>query len=245
MATTYSPRIVTDGLALCFDPAISRGVAANSAVTNLITNEKWNCFGGVPYSTSTNYGVLNFDTTNNLIYSEPGPSSIDSYSSGFTFQAFLKPDSFGGNNFGRLLLRQSAGNLGYLIMVDNGNAPSGITLQLFTGGGTIPSYVASGCIQLNSWQNIAIVYDSITCKTYRNGELFFTDTGWRNIGVSTPLVVPFPNAVNINTYIGNNGANFTRWYDGQMANYYVYPNKALSADEVRQNFNATKGRFGL
>ena len=35
-----------------------------------------------------------------------------------------------------------------------------------------------------------------------------------------------------------------RYYDGNISNVQIY-NKALSATEITQNFNATKERFGL
>jgi hypothetical protein len=35
----------------------------------------------------------------------------------------------------------------------------------------------------------------------------------------------------------------SRW-GGKIANFIVY-NRALSDDEIRQNFNATRGRYGI
>jgi hypothetical protein len=44
--------------------------------------------------------------------------------------------------------------------------------------------------------------------------------------------------------IGSDAANSRRYWQGNVSNVQIY-NRALTATEMRQNYNATKGRFGL
>jgi hypothetical protein len=43
----------------------------------------------------------------------------------------------------------------------------------------------------------------------------------------------------------NPGADNTGMFTGRYGSFKIYTNKALSASEVLQNYNATKSRFGL
>jgi hypothetical protein len=79
------------------------------------------------------------------------------------------------------------------------------------------------------------VYDKNTnsAALYINGIL--QSTG------STPSTVTQPGG---NLTIGRFGDYNLFYWSGNIYNYKVY-NRALSAQEVLQNYNATKARFGL
>jgi hypothetical protein len=66
--------------------------------------------------------------------------------------------------------------------------------------------------------------------------------GWLN-GVQVSSDGGLTTTGNTNTlYIGNNGS--FELFKGKMASIYIY-NRALTAAEMQQNFDATKSRFGL
>jgi hypothetical protein len=44
--------------------------------------------------------------------------------------------------------------------------------------------------------------------------------------------------------IGKNPSSNITYFQGSISNYVIY-NKALTAQEITQNYNATKTRFGL
>ena len=85
-------------------------------------------------------------------------------------------------------------------------------------------------ITSNIWYNIVYVRQSSTLKTYLN----YSST--------TNTSVTFQGPVSGNLLIGKdqNSQN----YQGSISSVQIY-NRALSAQEVLQNYNATKGRFGL
>ena len=85
-------------------------------------------------------------------------------------------------------------------------------------------------ITSNVWQHMTIVFDGSTCRWYRNGTEMFTKSYTSY-------------AFNQTLDIGSAGQydNSYAW-DGKISQVLVH-NKALTAAEVLQNYNATKGRF--
>jgi hypothetical protein len=113
----------------------------------------------------------------------------------------------------------------------------GSNLAAAVGGsndGIYPGYALSN-FPLNTVSQVVFSYD-VTLNTqvlYKNGiNVSSTTTGTRTRADSNQ---PF--------YIGqaNNGG---RNYNGRVYNTKLY-NRALSADEVSQNFNALRGRYGI
>jgi hypothetical protein len=103
---------------------------------------------------------------------------------------------------------------------DNGSTPTDILLQY-----TLPS---------PGWYNVCSTMSTLNQSLYSNGVLRTTTTS--NISTFTY------NIVNVNMLIGNiTGGTF---YTGNISQTSIY-NRALTAQEVLQNYNATKTRFGL
>lgn len=73
-----------------------------------------------------------------------------------------------------------------------------------------------------------------TSAIYKNGSLLTS----RTIG-NVPATNPASNG-----RIGLGHSNADNYFHGKMSNVSIY-NRALSALEVKQNFNAIRGRYGL
>jgi hypothetical protein len=79
---------------------------------------------------------------------------------------------------------------------------------------------------LNTWYNIGLTYNQTNLITYVNGTATATTAHTGTINTNSyPLIC-------------------SQGLGGSISNIALY-NRALSADEVLQNYNATKGRFGL
>ena len=67
----------------------------------------------------------------------------------------------------------------------------------------------------------------------------------RGLGMVYTLLLLGVKDIDIVVGDGNNGSN-TNWYPfkGRVSNVKVY-NRTLSADEILQNFNATRSRYGV
>ena len=94
------------------------------------------------------------------------------------------------------------------------------------------AYPSTANISLSTWYNLTLTFSTTNGMTlYLNGLLDSTYTA--NKAAHTG-----DTSTNIATYGGSNLLN------GRIAQVFCY-NRELSANEVLQNFNATKARFGL
>ena len=95
------------------------------------------------------------------------------------------------------------------------------------------SYSPSAILTVNSWYNVVLVWNTVTNNVigYLNGDLKFNSshTYW---ATTLPAIA-----------IGN-GFSSDRYFKGNISSVGIY-NRALTATEVLQNFNATRTRFGV
>ena len=76
---------------------------------------------------------------------------------------------------------------------------------------------------------LTITADTTSWKLYQNTTLITTQSGLSSVYLD-------------NFNIGTSSGTF--YYQGNIYVFMIY-NRALSADEILQNYNAFKGRFGL
>ena len=116
-------------------------------------------------------------------------------------------------------------------------AQSSLVADIFDGAnlGTPSARVTYALSNISSgWHQIFMTYDNgtSTLKLYLDVNLLGSDTGTLAYGAEQNLLIG-------KWSLGNN-----YYFSGDLAITQVY-DKALSSDEVTQNFNATKTRFGL
>lgn len=95
-------------------------------------------------------------------------------------------------------------------------------------------YLASPVLALNTWHHYVATYNNGAKSIYLNGNLVGTQT-YTGPG-------DFSNTNNV--LIGRRFNDASRSLRGDVSVAKIY-NRALSASEVQQNFNALRGRFGL
>ena len=122
----------------------------------------------------------------------------------------------------------------YILYMDTGGAGDGyrVLYRSVAGNkGTSDSNV--NAIQ-DQWQYVVTTFSGTSVSLYVDGELIQTST-FSSTTISTSTN---------NIAIGADYPNGTRDWQGRIASVFFY-DKALSAAEVLQNYNALKGRFGL
>jgi hypothetical protein len=179
-----------------------------------------------PTYSSANGGSIVFDGVND--YVNCGNNSTLQLSQGTvsTWAKTLTP----GSGFRSIIAKQFNYGLftsdGILITYDWGNS------AIRTTGINISD---------NSWKNICISFTDNTgtpsnnAVIYLNGTSVLTTTIKRN------------DSFNIQFEIGRGGtvpSGDTQYLNGNIAQVSIY-NRALTAAEISQNFNATRGRFGI
>jgi hypothetical protein len=95
-------------------------------------------------------------------------------------------------------------------------------------------YTAGPIHNINTWYNIVISRISGTTYFYSNGSLITSAADSGNIG-------SWGTTFNIGRYGGGSGYE----HQGILSSLLVYKDKGLTAAEVQQNFNATRGRYGI
>ena len=85
---------------------------------------------------------------------------------------------------------------------------------------------------IDTWYNLVAVVDGRVHRYYLNGNLVLSYTSTSD-----------PTEVSVNV-VGRHPTHSDRFFAGRVSQYLAY-SRALSQQEILQNFNATKGRYGL
>ena len=244
MSYRTGPKIVTDGLVLCLDAADRNSYAGSGNTWYDISNaSNWssNAFGtrtstiNGPAFSSNNLGYFDFDGTDDYIEINNG---INMITSSISFCVWLKQD----------------------VVHTNTNFASQINIVEYPAGAILGSYscfympLRSGVISFRYQRasNQANVSPSIAqvanewryyVGTYGDGFISFYSNG--NLVGSNALTYSFLglSATSNNARIGESGY-YNNHFNGKISLCQAY-NRVLSSEEIRQNFEATKGRFGL
>lgn len=228
-----TPPIVTNGLVVYIDAANRQSYVSGSGTTvrDISDNTKNGTLNGTFYSSDFG-GVFNFDGVNDTI----------SFGTGNTF--FPLP------SFTIDLWFQSKGTV-----PTTGTQPGlfGFTFGIWT------NFTSANSIRFEASSGSAVFNTPVT---YTHTSNFRDDGQWYNINFQ---VTPTSSSIYLNgepkasrsvTWLGNtayptNGWNLGRdnnnanqFFTGSIASYKMY-NRALSQQEIVQNYNATKSRFNL
>jgi len=218
--------IVTDGLVFYVDAGNGNSYP-NSGTTwsDLIGGNDGTLANG-PTLDSGNGGSLVFDGTNQ--YALIGDGLISGLSQ-FTIDTWVKVDQtnspmniiyhewFASDN--AVLFRIQSNVIQFYIRKsdDSGNI-----------GGSFNSFTDT-----TNWNHLVGTWDGTTLKVYVNKSAMATTyTGSGAVRVTTTQ----------NSYIGYYGNPPIYYFDGKMSSLKIY-NRALSASEITQNYNALKNRF--
>lgn len=230
MAFNYSPKIVTDGLVMYLDAANTKSYVSGSTTWNDISRSGINgtLTNGPTFNTG-NGGSIVFDGVNDFV--DCGNNSITKPSGNMTLSYWFRGV---GVNVGDATGIGTLGtDRGFVLGPDNGNV---VYFMIPASSTTLIISSFSTTINSQIWYNIVGTYlPSTYIKLFLNGVEVASNTN------SIPSSLYTGNALSLK--IGNRGDN-TRFFSGNISQVSIY-NRALSATEVLQNYNATKTRFGL
>ena len=222
MALSHSPQISLNGLTLCLDAGNRKSYPGSGTTwTDLSGNgNNGTLVNGVGYN-SGNGGSFFIDATDDYI--EASPSVTISSGSNFTFGAFVNPNYINGNaGFWRDNVSNS-----FNIVQSGNNRP-----WIRWGGVNILQPGSGWSLTTGSW--VYIVYtitSSSNAKVYANADLKYD--------ISHTTATPTLNISAIgwqSSLLERIGGNYSQIH---------YYNRALTAQEIQQNYNALKGRFSL
>ena len=188
--------------------------SGNTAL-GLITGIDGTLVNGTGFTTANN-GAFTFDGSNDYI--NFGNSSAVQQSSG-TLSAWAKASSPGGGYRG-IIAKQGAYGLFYTDSV----------LVAYDWAADAPRSTGVN-IADNTWKNVVLTYQS----GVSNGTRIYIN----GVSVLTTTITVLNQTGNL---FGGAEANAGQYASCQISSFNIY-NRALSATEVLQNYNATKGRY--
>ena len=218
MGLGHSPSIVLNGLVLALDAANTKSYPGSGTTwTDLSSSGNNGTLTNGPTYSSANGGAIVFDGTNDNLPTLLSTNTLNNTTQSVWFK-------WNGTNQSSVItyLGNSNSN-GFGLYIGTSGTPSNLLSVLY--GGLIFNALSSYVTLTTNWTNFALTRDSTTTSLYQNGSLFASAT-------NSPLTAASY------SFLGNSNAG------GNISNISFY-NRALSAAEVSQNFNALRGRFGL
>ena len=245
MGLAHSPRIVTDGLILALDAANTKSYPSSGGTTWYDLSVEGND-GTIDSATHNSDGYFTFDGTDD--YVESGAASdwtfLHNGASDFTIELWIYlpastvsypicSTSGGSTNIGMNFKQVSFGSIHYLDCEMYGSGGRGSTANFGSSTNSLTD---------DNWNHATFTFDSSskTVTYYINGV---------SSGSSSQSSFSYSSSNPYDTLqIGRSmygSGPYTSYYDGRISTIKIYKEKALTAAEVKQNFNALRGRYGV
>ncbi len=217
--------VVDDGLVFCVDFGSKRSYNGVGNVKDLVGNNNCNLVNAPEFGDDRAAGYFNFDGTNDALVATndlgiTGASertvNIWFYHVGGTRNLC----GYGANATLKLFDLMSYSNGGFQRFI----------LHCYSGNAdTISTLPSRNTLKLNDWNSVTVTYDGTTAHVYTNG------------------VFSNSKALSLNTgdsqfKIGVGYYNVYNSFNSMVSSVKIY-NRCLSAEEIRQNYISTRGRF--
>ena len=218
MAISYYPSINLSGLILLADSANKNSYSGSGTVWNDLSGlgNNGTLVNGPTFDANTNKGAFTFDGTNDYI--NFGNSSILQQSTG-TLSAWTKASS-PGSGYRGIIAKQGAYGLFYTDSI--------LVAYDWTAGVARSTGIN---IADHTWKNVVLTYQS----GVSNGTRIYIN----GVSVLTTTITIQSQVANL---FGGAEANASQYASCQISSFNMY-NRALSAAEVSDNYNAMRGRY--
>jgi hypothetical protein len=222
MSIYGGPDIITSGLVLYLDAANTKSYSGSGTAWNdLSGNNSGGTLTNGPTYSSANGGSIVLDGTNDYV---AGNSTI-SIPGTVTVSAWIRHNTFTSSQKRYVTLQNETA-------VIRQNFAAGQLHFYVTTSSTIKSITVSNALANNTWYHIVGTWDGTNMRLYQNAAL---------VGSSTPGGTMATASV---SYAVGAAVGGLEYMSGNISQVAIY-NRGLTASEVLQNYNATKGRFGL
>jgi len=231
MALAHSPKIVTDGLVLCLDAADPKSYPGSGTAW---TDRSGNSYNGTlvngPTFDSANGGSIDFDGTND--YGSVTGNDLN-FINNVTLEVWAKYTTVSNT----VLVEKSSNNTHYQLQVfASSQGTVGVAGEIvFMLQPNSSNWVVTGEVTNDgTWHHYVGTYNrsTTTAKVYVNGVLKNTNSA----------IVSGPSSNSQALLLGSRSGS--SGFGGNISRTSIY-NRDVTAAEVLQNYNATKGRFGL
>jgi hypothetical protein len=220
MGISYNPRTITDGLVLCLDAANPKSYPGSGTTwADLSGNRRTATINGSPVF-ENGY----FDITGDTTYISMSNVGLVPRTNDFTYSCWINFDAFDGAD----------------TIFENGSWTDTLLFR-HQGNTAIYVYAESALRGTFNWVATAGVWYNIVFKRESNTASCFIN----NVSTGTPFSMDVDiNLANQNLWLMRSQHTTGQFTNGKIATFSIY-NRALSSQEIQQNYNALKGRYGL
>ena len=224
MGASAGPDVIDTGLVLALDAGDTNSYSGSgSAWYDISSSQSSGNIESDPTFSSNNGGYFDFDGIDDVIdfrFDQNGP---DLTLSTITVSAWVNFDS----------ATWVMGNGAQFRIRLNGTA-IGFWIRELSAGSANELTSPSSTMSTGEWGNIVGTYDGTNQKIYHNGvEVASTNPG-----------LGFLDAGSNNLTIGESYYGSNEFFNGKLSATSIY-NRALTPQEIQQNYNALRGRFGI
>lgn len=238
-------KIVTNGLQFYLDASRKLSYPGSGTTwTDLSNNKIATTITGATFNTS-NGGALAFNGTSDLVDCGTSLSLQFNRTTGFTISAWiLTPSSTtwtNSSNFSVIWRGTTGGFWSWAVFVTPSGFNSTNSLVFSTNGNNTFAGI-SNIIAANTWYHIAI-----TCVGTSGNNATYYRNGASQGSPATTFNNPPTNAdigATQNLFIARDVGALGDWFSQRVAGVALY-NRALTATEIKQNFDADRIRYGL
>ena len=228
----YYGGIVTNGLVLNLDAAKRDSYPGSGTTWSDISGNRNNgTLTNGPTFNPDNGGSIVFDGTNDTV--QLNSATTFGSPSNISINVWVRYTNFLNTNLGRALFRASnqSENVGFSLYQATG-APFNRVKGYVNVAAGLNVLDTSTLLNTDQWYFMTMTYNSSQLIIYINGVSEASSSSSGGIVWPSPARIP------------QLGEMFGSYFAGRIAQTTLY-NRALSATEILQNYNATKGRYGL
>ena len=227
-----TPSYVTDGLVLNLDAGNLNSYGGSGATWSDLSQEGND--GTINGATYDSNGHFTFNGSSSVVSLDSTPFK---FTESFSVSTWVKVNSFAGS-YNRVIdmsYYPSSNGAGWALTQYYNTS----TIEFRLDDVAAAASIATNTLTLSTWYNIVGVYNSVS----NLGKIYVNGLEVDSSSTSGVLDYTGVNNLRIGATTENNSSD-TRFFNGDVSKVQIY-NKALSSDEITQNFNASKARFGL
>jgi len=218
MSAFAGPEIVNTGLVLHLDAGSTRSYPGSGTTWTDLASGLTGTLTNGPTFSSANGGSIVFDGAND--YTVLSSSTNWNLSGDFALESWFFPSSFG--SFNAIMTSAVSNGLWF------GRVSTGIGLRAYA----VADVISTSPPSTGAWHHMVVTRSGSTISLY-------IDNAFVTSVVDTRT---FPNST---LYVGMDDAVLSAPWNGRISVAKIYNGRSLSAAEIRQNFNALRGRYGI
>lgn len=231
------PNIITNGLVLSLDAANRKSYPGSGTTwLDMSGNSNNGTLVNGPTFNNDNGGSIIFDGTNDYVGAPYSATLAPTTAISFGCTAYL--DNWNVTTDRRLLSKTQGG--GYHIGMNEGVNYTTFLGGLVYAGGSYRTTKYSLASIIAGWHVIMYTFDGQYFRMYLDG----VNVDTLNIGSVVTISYNVSNSLIIGAEAGSSTTPDGAYFNGRISSANIY-NRALTASEVDQNYNATKTRYGL